>query len=118
MRYGCARVQRIAGKTPPMITDARQLDDGTTIQADVAVVGGGPAGITVARALADSGVKVCVVEAGGRELDAKVQALYEGENACDISAAAQTIGAAMSGPSIPSISRRANGYRTAAGRSA
>jgi choline dehydrogenase-like flavoprotein len=64
-----------------MITDARQLDDGTTIQADVAVVGGGPAGITVARALADSGVKVCVVEAGGRELDAKVQALYEGENA-------------------------------------
>ena len=64
-----------------MYSDARTLDDRTTVQADVAVVGGGPAGITLARAFAGSGVQVCVVEAGGLQPDAQVQALYEGENA-------------------------------------
>jgi choline dehydrogenase-like flavoprotein len=44
------------------------------------VVGGGPAGITLARAFAGGGMDVCVVEAGGLEPDAEVQALYEGES--------------------------------------
>jgi choline dehydrogenase-like flavoprotein len=64
-----------------MYTDARTLNDGTTVEADVAVVGGGPAGITLARAFAGSGVEVCVIEAGGLQPDPEVQALYQGENA-------------------------------------
>ena len=64
-----------------MYTDARTLNDGTTLRADVAVVGGGPAGITLARAFAGSAVDVCVIEAGGLQPDPEVQALYQGENA-------------------------------------
>jgi choline dehydrogenase-like flavoprotein len=63
-----------------MFIDARTLTDRTAIEADVAVIGGGPAGITLARALDRSGVRICVVEAGGDTPDADVQALYEGEN--------------------------------------
>ncbi|MGD2137369.1 MAG: GMC family oxidoreductase [Gammaproteobacteria bacterium] len=62
-----------------MLIDARELPDGTTLQADVAVAGGGPAGISLGRALERRGVTVCIVEAGGLEPDAAVQALYEGE---------------------------------------
>ena len=38
-----------------------------------------PAGITLARAFDGSDVSVCLVEAGGREPDADVQAFYRGE---------------------------------------
>jgi choline dehydrogenase-like flavoprotein len=48
---------------------------------DLAIVGGGPAGITLAREFARSGVSVILAEAGGLEPDAAVQALYQGENA-------------------------------------
>lgn len=64
----------------PMFTDARQLPDQTRIDADLAIVGGGPAGITLALAFAGTGTRVCLVESGGLDLDPEVQALYEGEN--------------------------------------
>lgn len=63
-----------------MFTDARTLPDQTSLEADLAIIGGGVAGITLARALAGSGISVCVVEAGGLEADPEVQSLYEGEN--------------------------------------
>ncbi len=63
-----------------MFIDARKLADQTRLEADLAIVGGGAAGITLARAFAGSGISVCVVEAGGLEPDPKVQSLYEGEN--------------------------------------
>jgi len=63
-----------------MFTDARTLPDQTGLEADLAIIGGGVAGITLARALTGSGISVCVVEAGGLEPDAEVQSLYEGEN--------------------------------------
>ena len=63
-----------------MFSDARTLPDRSRVEADLAVVGGGPAGITLARAFAGSGVNVCLVEAGGREADPEVQALYAGES--------------------------------------
>lgn len=64
-----------------MFTDARTLPDHTRLHADIAVIGGGPAGITLALAFANSKTRVCIVEAGGLELDAETQALYQGENA-------------------------------------
>jgi len=63
-----------------MFIDARTLPDRTTIEADLAIIGGGAAGITLARAFLGSARKVCVVEAGGMQLDAEVQSLYRGES--------------------------------------
>jgi choline dehydrogenase-like flavoprotein len=60
--------------------DARNLPDATVLDADLAVIGGGAAGITLARALAGTGIEVCVLEAGGLKYDAEAQALYEGES--------------------------------------
>ncbi len=63
-----------------MFTDARELPDHSEIQADLAIIGGGAAGISLARALAGTRLKVCLAEAGGMAYDADVQALYEGES--------------------------------------
>ena len=61
--------------------DARELPDRSRVEADIAIIGGGAAGITVARSLANTKLRVCVVEGGGLSYDAASQALYEGENA-------------------------------------
>ena len=62
-----------------MKTQADEVPRGTVLRADVCIVGGGPAGITLALALADSGLAVLLLEAGRHPLDARAQALYEGE---------------------------------------
>lgn len=54
---------------------------GDGIAADVAVIGGGVAGQTIAKALADRGREVLLVESGGADFDPVVQRLAEGENA-------------------------------------
>lgn len=61
-----------------MLIDARTMDDGA-VRAQVCIVGGGAAGITVAQALINSGVEVVLLESGGLEPDPSTQALYEGE---------------------------------------
>lgn len=58
--------------------DARTVPSGTTVHADVAIVGGGPAGITLALALANTKLKVVLLESGGMTFDAKTQSLYQG----------------------------------------
>lgn len=62
-----------------MFVDARELPDGHLFEADVAVVGAGPAGITLARALASKRLDVVLLESGGREPDGSTQQLYAGE---------------------------------------
>jgi len=61
-----------------MLVDARDLADGADLATDVCVVGGGAAGITLARALRGSGLDVVLLESGGFELDPATQALAEG----------------------------------------
>ncbi|HEU5074278.1 MAG TPA: GMC family oxidoreductase [Polyangiaceae bacterium] len=61
-----------------MLTDARTLRDGAELAADICVAGGGAAGITLARALADSRLQVLLLESGGFTADAATQALYAG----------------------------------------
>ncbi len=63
-----------------MFTDARELPDHTGVQADLAIIGGGAAGITVARALAGTGLRICLAESGGMQYDPDVQALYDGQS--------------------------------------
>lgn len=48
-----------------MLVDARQLEPGALVEADVCIVGAGAAGITVARDLARAGVRVALLESGG-----------------------------------------------------
>jgi len=63
-----------------MIDDARTLPDGAELTTDLCVVGGGAAGITLARALAGTAHRVLVLESGGLKPDGATQALYAGES--------------------------------------
>jgi choline dehydrogenase-like flavoprotein len=61
------------------LIDARTLPDGQVLTPDLVIIGGGPAGITLAMALADTKLKVLLLESGGTNFDPRVQALYAGE---------------------------------------
>lgn len=63
-----------------MIVDARTVASDITIDTDVCIVGGGVAGLTLAREFIGKQVRVCVLESGGFEPDSETQALCEGEN--------------------------------------
>jgi choline dehydrogenase-like flavoprotein len=62
-----------------MISDARSIVRGTTIRAEVCIIGAGAAGITLALELLGSGMRVVLLEAGGTAEEPPTQALYEGE---------------------------------------
>ncbi|HET7598749.1 MAG TPA: FAD-dependent oxidoreductase, partial [Gemmatimonadales bacterium] len=61
-----------------MLADARRIPNGAELRADLCIIGAGPAGITVARELASSGLEICMLESGGLEPDPATQALTEG----------------------------------------
>ncbi len=63
-----------------MISDARGLPEGTTVNSDICIIGAGAAGITVARELAGTKLDICVLEAGGFTADEATQSLCRGEN--------------------------------------
>ena len=50
-----------------MLIDGRLMPSGGTLRAAVAVIGAGPAGITVTRKLAAAGIDVLLLEAGDRQ---------------------------------------------------
>lgn len=51
-----------------MLIDAQLLPSNVTIEADVCIVGSGPAGITLARELAQAGLEICMLESGSEEM--------------------------------------------------
>jgi choline dehydrogenase-like flavoprotein len=61
-----------------MFIDARSVPTGTVIETEVCIVGGGVAGITLAREFTGSGFRVILLESGGAELDQVTQDLYAG----------------------------------------
>ena len=61
-----------------MFLDARTLDK-KRYDYDICIIGAGAAGITLARALKDSGKRLCLLESGGFELDTDTQSLYDGD---------------------------------------
>jgi hypothetical protein len=63
-----------------MIIDFRNLENNSVIEADLCIIGAGPAGITVAREFLNSKLQVVVIESGGFELEQDTQSLYRGEN--------------------------------------
>lgn len=60
--------------------DLRSFDDGVTIETDLCIVGSGPAGLSIAKEFAGTGIQVWVVESGGRDEDSELQTLYEIES--------------------------------------
>ena len=62
------------------IIDARSLDDGARLRADVCIVGAGAAGVTLALELESAARRVLLVESGGFEPDEAVQSLYDLES--------------------------------------
>jgi choline dehydrogenase-like flavoprotein len=63
----------------PAFVDARTIPSGTTFEPDLAIVGGGPAGLTLAMALATLPIKILLLESGGLEFNAITQELYTGD---------------------------------------
>jgi choline dehydrogenase-like flavoprotein len=62
-----------------MILDADNIEMGACLWADVCIVGGGPAGISMALSLSGQGLKIVLLESGKRREHAATQALYAGE---------------------------------------
>ena len=58
-----------------MFVDMRQLPDGTTVPADACIVGGGLAGITLAKEFLGMPLRVAVLESGSVEAGAETEAL-------------------------------------------
>ena len=63
-----------------MIVDARTLTSNAQLDVDVCIVGGGVAGMAVAREFIGHSIRVCLLESGGLEPDAETQSLSQGEN--------------------------------------
>jgi len=61
-----------------VIVDASQLGPRETIHGDICIVGGGAAGITLARELGRAGRDVVLLESGGKKLDRAAQDLDRG----------------------------------------
>jgi choline dehydrogenase-like flavoprotein len=56
------------------------VPDGTIIETDIAIIGAGAAGITIARELIGKDIAVTLIESGGLDFEPETQALYEGES--------------------------------------
>jgi choline dehydrogenase-like flavoprotein len=63
-----------------MFVDGRGVGNGHELEADVAIVGSGAAGITLARELGSAGMRILVIESGDVRLEAATQDLYAGDN--------------------------------------
>ncbi len=79
LRYGNVQRACTRQRGRAMIGDARNIVHGTTIEADLCIIGAGAAGITVALELLRSGMRIVLLEAGGTAETPEDQALYEGE---------------------------------------
>ncbi len=61
-----------------MIIDIRTLPDGTVLDSDICIIGGGAAAIAMAMQFAGKRLKVCILECGSLNLDKQNQALADG----------------------------------------
>jgi choline dehydrogenase-like flavoprotein len=66
-----------------MEVDALALPDRSTIDADLCIVGGGPAGLVLAAALVDSGLRVVLIESGNLAIDSETEMLNDADSLGD-----------------------------------
>ncbi|MDB5744873.1 MAG: dependent oxidoreductase [Polaromonas sp.] len=62
-----------------MISEANSIPNGACLQADVCIVGSGPAGIALALDLSERGFEVVMLESGHAAENPSTQSLYEGD---------------------------------------
>jgi len=60
------------------LIDARSLQDGLSLSADICIVGAGAAGISLALEFVGTEINVLLLESGGTKADKKIQNLYAG----------------------------------------
>jgi choline dehydrogenase-like flavoprotein len=63
-----------------LIIDANDLPVGTAVEADICIIGAGPAGITIAREFDALAFRVILLEAGALNRTRSAQALYKGDS--------------------------------------
>jgi choline dehydrogenase-like flavoprotein len=63
-----------------MLWDARELPSNQLIETDLCIIGAGPAGITIAREFFGNGIRVCLVESGGADIERRTQRLNRGSS--------------------------------------
>lgn len=63
-----------------MFIDTRRVDEGTVVETTVCIIGGGVAGITLAREMEKKGIDTCLLESGGFDPDDDTRDLYRGED--------------------------------------
>jgi choline dehydrogenase-like flavoprotein len=68
------------GKIVMIIRDLRTAPESSSLHTDVAIIGAGPAGIAIARELANTPIRVLVIESGGIDYEQDVQALNAVDN--------------------------------------
>src|SRR4051812_4911111 len=68
------------GIGPDMYIDLHNVDANTVLEADICIVGAGPAGISMARSFIGAGMRVLLVESGSFDFDGETQALYAGDS--------------------------------------
>ncbi|MEO6080243.1 MAG: GMC family oxidoreductase [Steroidobacteraceae bacterium] len=62
-----------------MFRDATTIGTATTITTEVCIIGGGLAGLVIARELSEQKIASCVIESGGFDPDPETRDLYRGE---------------------------------------
>jgi choline dehydrogenase-like flavoprotein len=63
-----------------MLIDFREFDSSEPINCDLCIIGGGAAGVTIAKSLAGSSLDVVLLESGGLDLDVDNQFLADYNN--------------------------------------
>jgi choline dehydrogenase-like flavoprotein len=61
-----------------MLLDSTSVEDGTTVQSDLCIIGAGSAGIAIAREMVGRKHSIILIESGGFELSKEIQDLYQG----------------------------------------
>src|ERR1700730_10848589 len=66
-----------------MHSNGRTIPAGTTIETELLIIGAGPAGITLAAELVDSGIQVMLTESGDLKKNDEADALSQGVSAVE-----------------------------------